>query len=569
MNKMPENHRQLGIEEGSPLVSNHEQVVLERDVSLSRSVIWDLQRQFYVQRGLKAWTEDMVPQFITNNPFIAESYARIVAGFLLDCIKLEGNGPESPSQRNPLRILELGAGPGKFSYLFLRHLTALLRAKEIPIESVRYCMTDCSENVIQAWGANNYLAEFVELGILEFELLEAGEMVQSSFVAGSKTSEQSKLANRPLVLIANYVFDSLPQDAFVVTEGQIFEALVTTVKKVRQGGDNSAEKLSDLQLSYKNVNIPPNRYPDPSWNEILELYRARLPGATVLFPAHALKTLQELGSFTDGRLLVLAADKAIAHEEALLLSQGPPTLEFHASNCFSQVVNFDAIGKYFKSVGGEALVPDKHHSSLSVCAFLHGRSGDQFPATGTAYRDSQTSFGPDDLFTLLAWLNPHMEEMSVPQILAVLRLSQWDPIALMRLFPVLARQLRTVVAERQDLRCAVSRTWANHYPVSSGENVIAFQCGVILLELRFYDDALSMFQTSQQILGRSAATSYNLGLCQLGLGHSAEALAFMKEACGIDPAFEPARLTRVKLEDRDFSSGKATDGTKDDSSGSM
>lgn len=537
---MPENHAQIGIEDRSPKISSDDQV-LESDVSLSRSVIWELQRQFYVQRGLKAWTEDMVPQFITNNPFIAEIYARIVAGFLFDCIQLEGNGLEFPSPRNPLCILELGAGPGKFSYLFLRRLTALLRAKEIPFDSVRYCMTDCSGNVIQAWRSNTYLAEFVELGILDFELLQAGEMIQSSFVAERK-------ANGPLVLIANYVFDSLPQDAFVITEGKIFEALVTTVKKGWQGEDSPAGKLSDLQLSFKNVSIPPNRYPEQSWNNILELYRSHLSSATVLFPAHALKTLQELSSFTNGRLLVLAADKAITHEDALLLSQGPPTLEFHASNCFSQVVNFDAIGKYFKSVGGEAMVPDKHHSSLSICAFLHGRPGDQFPATGLAYRESQGAFGPDDLFALLAWLNPHMEEMSVPQILAVLRLSQWDPIALMRLFPVLARQLRTVAAERQDLRNAVLRTWANHYPVSPGENILAFQCGVILLELRFFEDALLMFKTSRRILGPSAATSYNLGLCALGLEKSAEALTYMVEACELDPGFEPARLSRLKLE---------------------
>src|ERR1700694_5714165 len=175
MNKIPENHGQIGMEDRSPKASKDDQV-LESGVSLSRSVIWELQRQFYVQRGLKAWTEDMVPQFITNNPFIAEIYARVVAGFLFDCVNLEGNGL---SPQNPLHILELGAGPGKFSYLFLRHLTALLREKKMPIELVRYCMTDCSENMIQSWRSNAYLAEFVELGILEFEVLQADEMVQS------------------------------------------------------------------------------------------------------------------------------------------------------------------------------------------------------------------------------------------------------------------------------------------------------------------------------------------------------------------------------------------------------
>lgn len=507
-------------------------VLLESDVPLSQSLIWRLQREFYVHRGLKAWTEDMVPQFITNNPFIAEIYARIVFSFLGDCTRSE------VSTANPLRILELGAGVGKFSYLFLRQLTGLLRAKGIPLETVRYGMTDCSESLIQAWRTNSHLAEFVECGVLEFELLQAGEEIKSAFLS----------RKGPLVLIANYVFDSLPQDAFVIKDGKLFEALVTTMSPARSG-DHATEVLSRLQLSYKDASVTPDRYSDQSWNQILELYRGRLSAATVMFPCAALKTLQNLRGSTDGRMLVLAADKGYAHEDNLLLCQGPPTLEFHATNCFSLMVNFDALGKYFQSIGGEALVPDKNSASLNICAFLQGRPGDQFPATNTAYREAQAAFGPDDLFTLLGWLHPHMQEMSVPQILAVLRLSRWDPVALMRLFPVLARQLRAVSGERNDLRNAVLSTWANHYPVHPSENVIAFDCGVILLELRFFADALSMFKASQKIFGPSAATSYNLGLCSLGLGRSSEALALMVEASELDPAFEPAKLTRQKLED--------------------
>jgi hypothetical protein len=504
---------------------------LERDVPLSQSLIWRSQREFYIRRGLKAWTDDMVPQYITNNPLIAEIYARIVFSFLCDCGKL--------SPQNPLRILELGAGPGKFSYLFLRHLVPLLHSKDIPVETVRYCMTDCSESVVQAWRTNSYLAEFVASGMLEFELLQAGEEIKSQFVSG-------KPSNGPLVLIANYVFDSLPQDAFVINQGQIFEALVTTAAPA--SGDGAVEALSRLQLSYKNVSLSPNRYPDQSWNDILEYYRCHLPAATLLFPSATLKTLQELGNGSDGRMLVLAADKGYPYEGELPLSQGAPALEFHGPDCFSQMVNFHAIGKYFQATGGEALTPDKHSASLNICAFLQRRSGELFPATRAAYQEAQAALGPDDVFTLLGWLNAHMEEMSVPQILSTLRLTRWDPVALLRLFPVLGRQLRNVVAERNDLHNAVMRIWANHYPVTSSENVIAFHCGVILLELRFYEDAISMFKASQQVLGPTAPTSYNLGLCSLGLGRSSEALAFMVEACNLDPAFDPARLSRAKLE---------------------
>ena len=245
---------------------------------------------------------------------------------------------------------------------------------------------------------------------------------------------------------------------------------------------------------------------------------------------------------------VLVADKGFLHESDLSFCQGPPALEFHTANCFSQTVNFDAISKYFLYLGGEALVPEKHFTSLSICAFLDGRPGNPFPVTKTACQEAQRGFGPDDLFTLMAWLNAHMEEMSVSQIVALLRLSRWDPTTLMRLFPVLAPQIRTVSIEREDLRNAVLLTWENHFPVSPSDNALAFYCGVILLELRFFEEAFFMFQQSQDLFGRSAATSYNLGLCCSGLGRSSEALAFVVEACQLDPAFEPALVLRRKLE---------------------
>src|ERR1051326_2771059 len=119
------------------------QRVLETAVPLSQSVIWKLQSDYYSRRGVKAWTEDLVPSYITNNPLIAQIYADIVAAFLADCVGGSASPPLSPE--NPLRILELGAGTGKFAYLFLRRLMPLLAARGLPPRTVRYILTDCSE----------------------------------------------------------------------------------------------------------------------------------------------------------------------------------------------------------------------------------------------------------------------------------------------------------------------------------------------------------------------------------------------------------------------------------------
>ncbi|HZS27931.1 MAG TPA: SAM-dependent methyltransferase [Candidatus Angelobacter sp.] len=506
---------------------------METNVPLSNSVIWRLQQDYYAQRGLKAWTEDMVPSYITNNLLIAEIYASIMAGFLEDCMGPARREEKVLSPEHPLRVVELGAGTGKFSYLLLRKLTTLLRAREVSTKTVRYCMADCSDALIAEWRANPGLKEFIEDGILEFKQLQIG----------AEVALPADWGRGPLVVIANYVFDSLPQDAFIIGNGQIFESMITT-----SAADEGAS-LSGLQLSFNTAAVLPDRYAEKSWNAILEEYRSRLTAATIYFPTAALALLQRLSSLSDGRMLVLAADKGFTHIEDLEFLQGPPTVEFHAgSHCFSQVVNFDAISRYYACKSGEALLPQKHISSLNICAFLERSGQNDFPATRKAYREAVDGFGPDDLFTLMGWLDAHLHEVSAAQALAILRLTRWDPTALMRLFPVIAPQLRSVVAERIDLRDAVFNVMANRFPVSRSDNELAFYCGVILLELRFFAEAMEMFTISEQTLGPSAATSYNLGLCAAGLGRSEEALAFMVKACDQDPSFAPAQSARARLE---------------------
>jgi hypothetical protein len=532
---------------------DRKRVILENDVAVSQSLLWRWQREFYAQRGLKVWTEDMIPHFITNNPFIAELYARIVFGFLCDCHKLHEKSSPGNSGQPVLRILELGAGTGKFAYLFLRQLTALLHANGVAPGAVRYRMVDCSQDLLETWRENSYLAEFSKKGILEFRLFQSG---QEDEIASSGLARVDR-NETPLVVIANYVFDSLPQDAFEIEEAELREALMTTSTGGGEGRDASLPDdpaafshppLSQLKFSFRSVEVVPNHYADNSWNGILQSYLARLSHAKLPFPIGTLEMLRQLEKSADGELLVLAADKGMVHEEDLVTAQEWPAFEFHAPNCFSQMVNLDAVAKYFEANGGTALKPEKHCASLHICAFLRSRNGVQFPAATAAYEASRQAIGPDDLFALLAWLNAHIEEVSIPQALAVLRLSRWDPVALMRLFPIIVAQLRGLAIAKHDVRDAVMKVWKNHYPVNKDEQVLAFQCGVILLELGFFVDAFSMFEESRKILGPSASTSYNLGLCSLGLERSAEALAFMVEACELDPAFEPANASRAKLE---------------------
>lgn len=64
--------------------------------------------------------QGIVPHFITCNAFIGRSYAHVLNGFLRDCMRGKSCMALDPTE--PLYIIELGTGSGKFSFFMLKAL---------------------------------------------------------------------------------------------------------------------------------------------------------------------------------------------------------------------------------------------------------------------------------------------------------------------------------------------------------------------------------------------------------------------------------------------------------------
>lgn len=97
---------------------------------VSQSPIWPLVRSYYRQMGINAWHASAVPNYITTNPFIASCYAKVIDGFFADFAKPR----KTPPSKEPFYIIELGAGPGRFGYCFLKHFFPNLKCPSEPIE---------------------------------------------------------------------------------------------------------------------------------------------------------------------------------------------------------------------------------------------------------------------------------------------------------------------------------------------------------------------------------------------------------------------------------------------------
>ena len=244
-------------------------------------------------------------------------------------------------------------------------------------------------------------------------------------------------------------------------------------------------------------------YGDPDLDALLEHYRGTLSDTVVTIPRAAIECVRRLRALSGDRLLVLAADKAHSTEEALDF-RTEPELRRHGS-AFSLMVNFHALGWYARRHGGEAITGGDRHAAIDVGAFLFGEA--PFAETRLAYDEAIERFGPEDFSVLGEGFEHAAEELSVPELIALLRLSGWDAFTLLGI----AHSLTGSVGDadptvQEDLRQALYEIHDRHFFVP-GEGDLPFTIGTLLYEMGDYEDALEFFQESLAQHGPHEATA--------------------------------------------------------------
>jgi tetratricopeptide (TPR) repeat protein len=522
---------------------------LEQGVRLSRSMIWALQRSFYERHGVEAWRSEGIPFHITSNTFIAQSYARVVLGWLRDW-SLD-HAPFDPAE--PVTLVELGAGHGRFGYLLLKKLLRLLEASALKDVRIQYVMTDLAERNVELWRGNPRLQPFLDSGLLDLACFDAARDTELRLAVSGRVLAPGAVRN-PMVMIANYLFDSIPQDAFWIEEGRLYESLVTVTPRSREIDSNDPDLLSRVDLSFHYNPAAPGYYGDPDLDALLSDSVQRLPATSFLFPFAALQCIRAFRDLSGDRLLLLAADKGYHRDEELVLGHGAPSITRHGRGSFSMMVDYRLLGEYFQRRGGAALHPSHRHESIIVSAFLlgspaGGHAETRHLETRQAYQAAVEDFGPDDFFTLAPALDLSRDPLSLEQALAYLRLSAWDHRLLWRQIPLYKSCCAELTETRkQDLRNAIRQVWDCYYPLGENEEDLGFALGVLFLEMKLYREALDFFGESARLYGLEPGTAYNMGLCHYGLREMEAAARCVEQALELDPELDSARLLRIRLQ---------------------
>jgi tetratricopeptide (TPR) repeat protein len=492
----------------------------------SEAPIWDLQRAYYEEQGLKAWNNNQVPQYITSNPMIATAYAEMIFGFLQD---RAGQGHFSET----VTILELGAGAGRLAFHILTKLCEIIDYAETSLPPFRYVMSDLPVKNITSWQQHPSLLPFVEQGILDFARFDAVQDTEL-YLEHAKLSIRPGDLQQPLLLVANYFFDSIPQELIYVDEGKIFECEVSIQYSKDADSDNPSDVLGTIIPQYHYRRGASYEAEDYPYHDVIKLYQQKLEDSHILFPVVGLTCLERLARLSTEGFVLLTADKGDHRIENWEFAE-PPMLIHHGS--FSLTANYHAIQHTLEQKGAHSLFTTHHYKNLNIGCILMLEAPMSYTNTRLGYKRFIERFGPDDFFSMKEWMDQQLDKMGLQQILAFWRLGGYEAEWFIHCAEQISELLPDASDEEMlDLQRGIHLMWTGYYPLEQSYD-LSLDAGLLLYEMDKFEEALVYLERSIHINTEEplAAVLYSMAICNYELGAEGAALEYGRRALTVEP----------------------------------
>jgi tetratricopeptide (TPR) repeat protein len=487
-------------------------ITLENNIRFSQSMMWSAQKKYYGEKGIHAWDED-VPFYITSNPFIARDYAQTAIRFMQDWVQ------KNPSTiDHPFYVLELGCGTGQFSFYFLKYFTEMQKQLQLDKIKLRYVMSDITESAFEFWRSHHALKPFVDAGVLEFITFDLYKKDPLPFTI-----------KNPLVIVANYLFDSVATDIFTAKHGELYESLVTI--------KTAASNIEDgVPVNWKKVTIDHIEKPilDPyyknEFDPILFAYRGELADTNFQFPIASLHALKNLQAQSNNQFLLLSTDKGYTNLEELD-DCDYPELDFHGS--FSVMVNYHAIAEYVKQCGGDSKI-QAFRENVVTGVFACGFKLSDLPQLSFASQNMIHGFSPTDYFLIYEYVVEHYKKCSLEVLSSYLNLSAWDP----HLFDQISEYFCDLATDGDPeiisyLSHNMHRLIENFYFLSSADDTF-FSVGIFFQNINQFEQAIVYYQQSLQYFGQNDVVLFNIGMCLYSLDRNEEAITYLQSALALN-----------------------------------
>ncbi|KAL8440617.1 hypothetical protein Efla_003285 [Eimeria flavescens] len=541
----------------------HEKFCVEQDSPLCDSKMWKMLNNYYKEMAIEAWAHDYVPSFVTSNSRLCRSYAKIIINFLQDWF----TRPEA-DPRNPVVVLEIGGGHGRFTFLLLQalkryqRLFASLRLPERPFLVV---FSDVAEANVDFCSKHPALKDFVDMGWLDFAVFDGNKDRVLNLVFRRDTVA---VEAAPLVAICNYVLDSLLTDAWRITPGasnhEFERALVSIYSPSEEKQLDAPDIMLRMTLGWKWLGVGLDAASDPSnsqgiWylqrdpaiKEVLMRYRELNKQLSFVLPIGAFALFRNLLHIGGGRLFCLIGDKGYPTADEFVGARDPH-VAIHGSASF--MLNLHAIRTFFECMGGFSHATPYRDTFQVTGLWLCGTES-ELGRSVSAFLEDVEDLAPD---ALINWQRAAQETVaagggpasSLRSLISLLRYSGHDPDVFLNFANEFTSQcVHPYLNPRteHDLIADLEETFANWYRLKKGEDV-ADICGHLCMRLGRCDKALKFLQASADLFNGSThpSTYINIASCCKVEGDFKEGLKNCERALQIDPHYPQAiQMQRV------------------------
>lgn len=271
----------------------------------NESILWQISQDYYQSKGIMAWSNKapkIIPHKIGTNYQSAISLAQLVKKYL-----------ELYSPKTRIKVLECGAGSGRFS----RHF--LLAAKALGIiDKVTLIISDYSQKNLEDIAHSKILEGFNEGLEYQFKVLD---------IINDTLKEENIIA-----IFMHYVLDALPLTILRKEADQYQELYISVSKRKDQNYDVIENDFLQSRLTIKeewrNYDWSAQSQSEQEFQEIFCKFYSNKAGHEELYYSYgALKALKNLLSTLDENGFLLSTDiiagnklryaivgNAIAHE---------------------------------------------------------------------------------------------------------------------------------------------------------------------------------------------------------------------------------------------------------------
>ncbi|MEZ5007964.1 MAG: SAM-dependent methyltransferase [Chitinophagales bacterium] len=497
---------------------------LESKKNFSESLIWQLNRDYYQETGIAAWSDNLIPHQMTSNALVGKVYAEMILGFLKD-LAAKNKTTET------VYIVELGAGHGRLAFHVLKHLEKIIAEINIKLPPYCYVLTDIVEDNLTFFSHHPQFQSYLKKGVLDVAYFDASKN-KEIYLRHAKSNIGVQSLTQPILAIGNYFFDSLPNDLFLFRDKTMSSFSVSLHSEKDPKDLDTVTLIKNLKPTYHKNLLQSDFYEEPILNDILKDYKKSLVNSHLFFPVVGLKCIQNLKQLSTEGLMLLSMDKGFC-ELADLDHRGEPQIVKHGS--LSLWVNYHALGAFCQKNNGKVLFPAYSTFHSVVGCFMFLSDGESYCNTDAAYQHFINDFGPDDFNTIKKLAYTNIAQLSMIELIALMRLSYYDSTFFISILPWVKKAARSITfIERKRLAESLHQIWNMYFNLNESDD-LAYEIGGLLYDIGYYDEALKYFQYSVNVYGNKADVYYNQAMCYYQLRQDQLFAETLKEAKAVFP----------------------------------